>query len=94
MNELRRRKVSSGAITACVLVAIGAAIWLVINPSVTGCGGTHKDWLVHVTPENLVAHSQHIVLARYADEADYEIPDPSCDPADVESHTNGSVGLR
>ena len=74
-------------ITACILVAIGAAIWIVINPSLTGLGGTHKDWFVHVTPENLVEYSQHIVLARYVDEAIYEIPSPSRYD-DVQSHTD------
>ncbi len=75
-------------ITACVLVVTGAAIWIVVNPFMIGLGGTHKDWFVHVTAENLVEHSEQIVLARYADEADYEIPDPSRDPAVVQSHTD------
>ena len=88
MNELRRRKIRSGVITACILAATGTAIWIVINPSLTGLGGTHKDWIVHVTPENLVELSQHIVLARYVDEAAYEIPNPSRDYDVVQSHTD------
>lgn len=88
MNELRRRRIRSAVITACILVAIGAVIWIVINPSLTGLGGTHKDWFVQVTPENLVEHSQHIVLARYADETVYEIPNPSLNYDVVHSHTD------
>ena len=74
-------------ITAGILAAIGAVVWVVINPSLTGLGGTHKDWIVHVTAENLVELSQHIVLARYVDEAIYEIPSPSRYD-DVQSHTD------
>ena len=74
-------------ITACILVVIGSAIWVVINPSLTGLGGTHKDWIVHVTAENLVELSQQIVLARYVDEAVYEISDPSPEYGEVQSHT-------
>ena len=71
MNSLRRRRIRSGVITACILLAIGAAIWLVANPSMIGLGGTHKDWLVHVTAENLVGHSEQIVLAGYVGETSY-----------------------
>ena len=88
MIELRRRKIRSGVITACVLVAIGAVIWIVINPSLIGLAGTHKDWFVHVTPENLVEHSQYIGLARYENEAVYEIPNPSLNYDVVHSHTD------
>ena len=69
-------------ITACILAATGAVVWMVI----IGLGGEHKDWFVHVTAENLVEYSQQIVLARYVDEAVHEIPDPSRDPAVVQSH--------
>ena len=88
MRELRRRRISSGVITACILAAIGAAVWIVINPSLTGLGGTHKDWIVHVTAENLVELSQQIVLARYVDEAVYEIPAHSREYDVVQSHTD------
>ena len=88
MNELRKRRIRSGVITACILAAIGAVVWVVINPSLTGLGGTHKDWFVHVTPENLVEYSLHIVLARYVDEAIHEIPNPSQGYDVVQSHTD------
>ena len=84
MNGLRRRRVRSGVIVACILAAIGAATWFVV----AGLGGTHihKDWFVYVTAEDLVEHSEVIVLARYIDEALHEIPDPSRDPTIVQSH--------
>ncbi len=88
MNELRRRRIWSRAIAACILAAIGAVVWLVINPELSGLGGTHKDWFVHVTAENLVEYSEQIVLARYVDEAVHEIPNPRRDPAVVQSHTD------
>ena len=88
MNEFRRRRIRSGVITACILAAIGAAIWILVNPFLIGLGGTHKDWFVHVTPENLVEYSQHIVLARYADETVYEIPNPSLNYDVIHSHTD------
>ena len=88
MNEFRRRRIRSGVITVCILAAIGAAIWIVINPFLFGLGGVHKDWFVHVTPENLVEYSQHIVLARYADETVYEIPNPSLNYDVIHSHTD------
>ena len=75
-------------ITACILVGIGAAMWIVINPFLTGRGGTHKDWFVHVTPENLVEHSEQIVLARYADEAIYETLNPSREYDAVQSYSD------
>ena len=88
MNDLRRRRLRSGVITACILAAIGVVIWLVINPSLTGLGGTHKDWFVHVTAENLVEYSQQIVLARYVDEAVYEILNSAREHEAVQSHTD------
>ena len=86
MDQLRRRRIRSGVITVCILTAIVAATWVVINPSLTGLGGRHADWFVYVTAEDLVEHSEHIVLARYMDQAIHEIPDPSRDPAVVQSH--------
>lgn len=88
MNELRRRRIRSGVITACILAAIGGAFWILINPSLTGLGGVHRDWIVHVTAENLVELSQQIVLARYLDEAVYEIPAHSREYDAVQSHTD------
>jgi len=75
-------------ITACILVAIAAVIWIVVNPSVTGLGGTHNDWFVHVTAENLVEYSEHIVLARYTDEAVLETVNSRMDPPAVKSFTD------
>ena len=88
MDEFRRRRIRSGVIVAFILAAIGAAIWIVVNPFLIGLGGTHSDWFVHVTAENLVEYSQQIVLARYADEAVYDIPDPSRYPTVLRSHTD------
>jgi len=88
MSEFRRRRIRSGVITACILAAIGAAVWIVINPSLTGLGGAHRDWIVHVTAENVVELSQQIVLARYVDEAIYEIPAHSREYDEVQSHTD------
>lgn len=88
MGELRRRRIRSGIITLFVFVVIGVAIWFLINPSLTGLGGTHKDWLVNVTGEDLVELSQQIVLARYVDETVYEIPARSREYDVVQSHTD------
>ena len=88
MNDLRRRRIRSGVITACILAAIGGAVWIVINPSITGLGGTHKDWFVHVTAEDLVEYSEQIILARYADEAVHETVNFRSDPAAVKSFTD------
>lgn len=88
MGELRRRRIRSVIITLLVFVAIGAAIWFLINPSLTGLGGTHKDWIVHVRAENLVELSQQIVLARYLDEAVYEIANASREYDAAQSHTD------
>ena len=88
MKQLRRRPIRSGVITACILVATGAAIWIVINPDLSGLGGTHKDWFVHVTAENLVEYSEYIVLARYVDEAVYEILNSAREHESVQSHTD------
>ena len=75
-------------IAACILAAIGAVVWIVINPSLTGLGGTHKDWFVHVTAEDLVEFSEHIVLARYADETVLETVNSKMDPPAVKSFTD------
>ena len=88
MGELRRRRIRAGIITLFVFVAIGVAIWILINPSLTGLEGTHRDWLVNVTREDLVELSQQIVLARYVDEAVYEIPAHSREYDVVQSHTD------
>ena len=88
MSEFRRRRIRSGVITACILVGIGAAFWIVINPSLTGLGGTHKDWLVHVTAETLVEHCEQIVLARYAEETVLETANSRSDPPSVKSFTD------
>ena len=43
---------------------------------------------MHVTPENLVEYSEQVVLARYADEKVYEIPNRSLNYDVVHSHTD------
>ena len=88
MRELRVLTIIGTVIAFCVLAALALVIAMVISPGAVGVGGTHKDWFVYVTPEDLVEHSERIVLARYADEAVYEIPNPSGDYAAIQSHTD------
>ena len=88
MRELRVLTIIGTVIAFCVLATLALVIAMVISPGAVGVGGTHKDWFVYVTPEDLVEHSERIVLARYADEAVYEIPNPSGDYAAIQSHTD------
>ena len=59
-----------------------------VNPFLTGLGVTHKDWFLQVTPENLVEYSEQIVVARYADEAVYEISTHWQEYDAIQSHTD------
>ena len=86
MDDLRKRRLRSGVITACILLTMASAIWFAVNVVSVALGGVHKDWFVHVTAESLVEHSEHIVLARYVDAAVHEIPNSSRDPAEVLTH--------
>ena len=88
MREFRVLTIIATVIAFCVLAALALVIAMVISPGAVGVGGVHKDWFVYVTPEDLVEHSQHIVLARYVDEAIHEIPTPSQDYTVVQSHTD------
>lgn len=88
MRELRVLTIIATVIAFCVLAALALVIAMVISPGAVGVSGTHKDWFVYVTSEDLVEHSEHIVLARYLDEAIYEIPNPSQDYDVVQSHTD------
>ena len=88
MRELRVLTIIGTVIAFCVLAALALVIAMVISPGAVGVGGTHKDWFVYVTPEDLVEHSEHIVLGRYLDEAIYEIPNPSGDYVAIQSHTD------
>ena len=88
MRELRVLTIIGTVIAFCVLATLALVIAMVISPGAVGVGGTHEDWFVYVTPEDLVEHSERIVLARYADEAVYEIPNPSGDYAAIQSHTD------
>ncbi len=74
MSELRVLTIVATVIAFCVLAALAFVIAMAISPGAVGLGGTHKDWFVHVTAENLVEYSEQIVLARYIDEAGYEFP--------------------
>ncbi len=86
MRELRILTIIATVIAFCVLAALALAIAMVISPGRVGVEGRHKDWFVHVTAESLVQYSEHIVVARYDDEAVHEIPDLSRDPTVVQSH--------
>ncbi len=88
MREFRVLTIIATVIAFCVLAALALVIAMVISPGAVGVGGTHKDWFVYVTPEDMVEHSEHIVLARYLDEAIYEIPNPSQDYDVVQSNTD------
>ena len=88
MRELRVLTIIATVIAFCVLAALAFVIAMAISPGTVGLGGTHKDWFVHVTAENLVAYSEQIVLARYVEEAVYEIPNTSLDYGAVQSHAD------
>lgn len=79
MRELRVLTIIATVIAFGVLAALAVVIAMVISPRATGLGGTHSDWFVHVTAEDLVEDSEQIVLARYVDEAVYEFPAHSPD---------------
>ena len=88
MGELRVLTIIATVIAFCVLAALAVVIAMVISPGATILGGTHKDWFVYVTAEDLVGHSEQIVLARYLDEAVYEIAGSSQEYEVVQSHTD------
>ena len=88
MHEIRRRKIRSGLITLGILMALGGLIGVLVNPEWVGLAGTHKDWFVHVAADTLVEYSEHIVVARYQDEAVREIPNSSPYPDSPTSFTD------
>ena len=88
MGEFRALTIIATLIAFGVLAVLAVTIAMAINPGAVGLDGTHKDWFVHVTPENLVEYSEQIILARYADDAVYEIPNPSREYDEVQSHTD------
>ncbi len=88
MRELRILTIIGTVIAFGVLAVLAVVIAMVISPGAVGLGATHKDWFVHVTAENVVEYSEKIVVARYADEAVYEIPEPSREYDEVQSHTD------
>ena len=63
-------------------------IGVLVNPEWVGLAGTHKDWFVHVAADSLVEYSEHIVVARYQDEAVREIPNSSPYPDSPTSFTD------
>ena len=88
MREIRRRKVQSGPITLGIIMALGGLIGVLVNPEWVGFAGTHEDWFVHVAAAALVEYSEHIVVARYQDEAVREIPNSSPYPDSPTSFTD------
>ena len=88
MRELRVLTIFATAIAFCVLAVLAVVIAVAIRPGVVLLGGTHKDWFVHVTAENLVEYSEQIVLARYVDESVFETPAHSGAYAELQSHTD------
>ena len=63
-------------------------IGILVNPGLFGLAVTHKDWFVHVAADTLVEYSEHIVVARYQDEALREIPNSSSYPDSPTSFTD------
>lgn len=88
MRELRMLTIIATVIAFCVLAAVAFVIAMAISPGAVGLGGTHKDWFVYVTAEDLVEYSEQIVLARYVDEAVHETPAQSREYAVLQSHTD------
>ena len=75
-------------ITLCIFTALAAVIGILVNPGLIGLAGSTKDWFVHVAPETLVEYSEHIVIARYQDEAVHENPNSSLYPDAPTSFTD------
>ena len=88
MRELRLLTIFATAVAFGVLAVLAVVIAMAISPGIVGPGSTHKDWFVHVTAENLVEYSEHVVLARYGDEAVYEMPNSSREYDVIQSHTD------
>ena len=88
MREIRRRKIRSALVASFVLAVLAVVIGILVNPELIGLAGSSKDWFVHVAAETLVEYSEHIVVARYQDEAVHEIPNSSLYPDAPTSFTD------
>ena len=88
MRAIRRRKIRSALVTLCFFVALAVVIGILVNPDLIGLAGSHKHWFVRVAPETLVEYSEHIVVARYQDEAVLETPNSSLYPDSPTSFTD------
>ena len=88
MRELRRRQIRSILITSCIFAVLAATIGVLVSAGLFWRANTHKGWLVHVAPDTLVQSSQHIIVARYEDEAVHEIPNSSLYPNAPTSFTD------
>ena len=80
MREIRRRNIRSALVASFVLAVLAVVIGILVDPGLFGRAISHKDWFVHVAPETLVEYSEHIVIARYQDEAVHETPNSSLYP--------------
>ena len=88
MREFRRRKIRSALVASFVLAVLAVIIGVLVSPGLFGLAGSHKDWFVHVAADTLVEYSEHIVVARYQDEAVHEIPNSSLYPNSPTSFTD------
>ena len=88
MREIRRRNIRSALVASFVLAVLAVVIGILVDPGLFGRAISHKDWFVHVAPETLVEYSEHIVVARYQDEAVRETPNSSLYPDSPTSFTD------
>ena len=88
MREIRRRNIRSALVASFVLAVLAVVIGILVDPGLFGRAVSHKDWFVHVAPETLVEYSEHIVVARYQDEAVHETPNSSLYPDAPTSFTD------
>ena len=88
MREIRRRTIRSALVASFVLAVLAVVIGILVSPELFGGAVTHKDWIVHVAADTLVEYSEHIVVARYQDEAVREIPNSSPYPDSATSFTD------
>ena len=88
MREIRRRNIRSALVASFVIAVLAVVIGILVDPGLFQRAISHKDWFVHVASETLVEYSEHIVVARYQDEAVHEIPNSSLYPDAPTSFTD------
>ncbi len=79
------RNATLAIVIVAALVALAPTLLALTN--CMGLRGSHKDWFVAVDAGSLVQFSDHIVIARYLDEAFYKTPNSP------DSHPNSTASF-